>query len=198
MAHIDLEILDIALSGSSSGAYALVLGEVKGKRKLPIVIGGAEAQSIAIEMENMRPSRPLTHDLFRNTLSVFGMEVTEVVIHKMSEGIFYAQLVVTDGIREERIDSRSSDAVAIAVRFGCPIRCSTQVMEAAGVELDATDQDSPGGNVAASSTRGDGRRPELGRPQASIGRSHRHGELRARVGAEKANRRVGRLSIFAP
>ena len=143
MAHIDLEILDIALSGSSSGAYALVLGEVKGKRKLPIVIGGAEAQSIAIEMENMRPSRPLTHDLFRNTLSVFGMEVTEVVIHKMSEGIFYAQLVVTDGIREERIDSRSSDAVAIAVRFGCPIRCSAQVMEAAGVELDATDQDAP-------------------------------------------------------
>ena len=143
MAHIDLEILDIALSGSSSGAYALVLGEVKGKRKLPIVIGGAEAQSIAIEMENMRPSRPLTHDLFRNTLSVFGMEVTEVVIHKMSEGIFYAQLVVTDGIREERIDSRSSDAVAIAARFGCPIRCSAQVMEAAGVELDATDQDPP-------------------------------------------------------
>ena len=143
MAHIDLEILDIALSGSSSGAYALVLGEVKGKRKLPIVIGGAEAQSIAIEMENMRPSRPLTHDLFRNTLSVFGMEVTEVVIHKMSEGIFYAQLVVTDGIREERIDSRSSDAVAIAVRFGCPIRCSTQVMEAAGVEVDATEQNSP-------------------------------------------------------
>ncbi len=143
MAHIDLEILDIALSGSSSGAYALVLGEVTGKRKLPIVIGGAEAQSIAIEMENMRPSRPLTHDLFRNTLSVFGMEVTEVVIHKMSEGIFYAQLVVSDGIREERIDSRSSDAVAIAVRFGCPIRCSAQVMEAAGVELDATDQDPP-------------------------------------------------------
>jgi bifunctional DNase/RNase len=143
MAHIDLEILDIALSGSSSGAYALVLGEVKGKRKLPIVIGGAEAQSIAIEMEDMRPSRPLTHDLFRNTLSVFGMEVTEVVIHKMSEGIFYAQLVVSDGIREERIDSRSSDAVAIAVRFGCPIRCSAQVMEAAGVELDATDQDAP-------------------------------------------------------
>ena len=143
MANIDLEILDIALSGSSSGAYALVLGEVKGKRKLPIVIGGAEAQSIAIEMENMRPSRPLTHDLFRNTLSVFGMEVTEVVIHKMSEGIFYAQLVVSDGIREERIDSRSSDAVAIAVRFGCPIRCSAQVMEAAGVELDATDQNAP-------------------------------------------------------
>lgn len=139
MKKIDLEILDIALSGSSSGAYALVLGEVNGNRKLPIVIGGAEAQSIAIELENMRPSRPLTHDLMKNTLSAFGMEVTEVLIHKMTEGIFYAQMTVTDGIREEHIDSRSSDAVAIAVRFGCPIRCSEQVMEAAGVDLDGTE-----------------------------------------------------------
>lgn len=139
MKKIDLEILDIALSGSSSGAYALVLGEVKGKRKLPIVIGGAEAQSIAIELENMRPSRPLTHDLMKNTLSAFGMEVTEVLIHKMVEGIFYAQLTVTDGIREENIDSRSSDAVAVAVRFGCPIRCSQQVMEEAGVDLEGNE-----------------------------------------------------------
>jgi hypothetical protein len=143
MKKIDLEILDIALSGSSSGAYALVLGEVNGKRKLPIVIGGAEAQSIAIELENMRPSRPLTHDLMKNTMSAFGMEVTEVLIHKMTEGIFYAQLTVTDGIREEHIDSRSSDAVAIAVRFGCPIRCSEQVMEAAGVDLDGTEGEMP-------------------------------------------------------
>ena len=135
MKKIDLEILDIALSGSSSGAYALVLGEVNGTRKLPIVIGGAEAQSIAIELENMRPSRPLTHDLMKNTISAFGMEVTEVFIHKMVEGIFYAQLTITDGIREEHIDSRSSDAVAIAVRFGCPIRCSSQVMEEAGLDL---------------------------------------------------------------
>ena len=139
MKKIDLEILDIALSGSSSGAYALVLGEVKGKRKLPIVIGGAEAQSIAIELENMRPSRPLTHDLMKNTLSAFGMEVTEVLIHKMVEGIFYAQLTVTDGIREEDIDSRSSDAVAVAVRFGCPIRCSQQVMDEAGVDLEGNE-----------------------------------------------------------
>ena len=139
MKKIDLEILDIALSGSSSGAYALVLGEVKGKRKLPIVIGGAEAQSIAIELENMRPSRPLTHDLMKNTLSAFGMEVTEVLIHKMVEGIFYAQLTITDGIREENIDSRSSDAVAVAVRFGCPIRCSQQVMDEAGVDLEGNE-----------------------------------------------------------
>ena len=139
MKKIDLEILDIALSGSSSGAYALVLGEAKGKRKLPIVIGGAEAQSIAIELENMRPSRPLTHDLMKNTLSAFGMEVTEVLIHKMVEGIFYAQLTVTDGIREENVDSRSSDAVAVAVRFGCPIRCSQQVMDEAGVDLEGNE-----------------------------------------------------------
>ena len=139
MKKINLEILDIALSGSSSGAYALVLGEVNGQRKLPIVIGGAEAQSIAIELENMRPSRPLTHDLMKNTLSAFGMEVTEVLIHKMVEGIFYAQLTVTDGIREEQIDSRSSDAVAIAVRFGCPMRCSQQVMEEAGVDLEGNE-----------------------------------------------------------
>ena len=144
MKKIDLEILDIALSGSSSGAYALVLGEVKGKRKLPIVIGGAEAQSIAIELENMRPSRPLTHDLMKNTLSAFGMEVTEVLIHKMVEGIFYAQLTVTDGIREEQIDSRSSDAVAAAVRFGCPIRCSQQVMDDAGVDLDGSESELQG------------------------------------------------------
>ena len=141
MKKIDLEILDIALSGSSSGAYALVLGEVNGTRKLPIVIGGAEAQSIAIELENMRPSRPLTHDLMKNTMSAFGMEVTEVFIHKMVEGIFYAQLTITDGIREEHIDSRSSDAVAIAVRFGCPIRCSSQVMEEAGLDLDDSEKD---------------------------------------------------------
>jgi len=141
MKKLDLEILDIALSGSSSGAYALVLGEVNGKRKLPIVIGGAEAQSIAIELENMRPSRPLTHDLMKNTLSAFGMEVTEVLIHKMMEGIFYAQLTVTDGIREEKIDSRSSDAVAVAVRFGCPIRCSQQVMDEAGVALDGSESE---------------------------------------------------------
>ena len=149
MKKIDLEILDIALSGSSSGAYALVLGEVKGKRKLPIVIGGAEAQSIAIELENMRPSRPLTHDLMKNTMTAFGMEVTEVLIHKMVEGIFYAQLTVTDGIREEQIDSRSSDAVAVAVRFGCPIRCSQQVMDEAGVDLDGSESQVHGEEDAA-------------------------------------------------
>ena len=150
MKKIDLEILDSRLSGSSSGAYALVLGEVKGKRKLPIVIGGAEAQSIAIELENMRPSRPLTHDLMKNTLTAFGMEATEVLIHKMMEGIFYAQLTVTDGIREEQIDARSSDAVAMAVRFGCPIRCSQQVMDEAGVHLEGSESATQGEEIDSS------------------------------------------------
>lgn len=141
MKKVDLEILDIALSGSSSGAYALVLGEVNGRRKLPIVIGGAEAQSIAIELENMKPSRPLTHDLMKNALTAFGMEVTEVLIHKMVEGVFYAQITVTDGLREEYIDSRSSDAVAIGVRFGCPLRCSEEVLRMAGIDPDGDGED---------------------------------------------------------
>jgi bifunctional DNase/RNase len=141
MKKVDLEILDIALSGSSSGAYALVLGKVNGRRKLPIVIGGAEAQSIAIELENMKPSRPLTHDLMKNALTAFGMEVTEVLIHKMVEGVFYAQITVTDGLREEYIDSRSSDAVAIGVRFGCPLRCSEEVLRIAGVDPDGEGED---------------------------------------------------------
>jgi bifunctional DNase/RNase len=141
MKKVDLEILDIALSGSSSGAYALVLGEVNGRRKLPIVIGGAEAQSIAIELENMKPSRPLTHDLMKNALTAFGMEVTEVLIHKMVEGVFYAQITVTDGLREEYIDSRSSDAVAIGVRFGCPLRCSEEVLRMAGIDPDGEGED---------------------------------------------------------
>ena len=150
MKKIDLEILDIALSGSSSGAYALVLGEVSGPRKLPIVIGGAEAQSIAIELENMQPSRPLTHDLMKNAFKAFGMEVTEVYIHKMVEGVFYAQITLTDGIRTEHIDSRSSDAVAIGVRFQCPIRCNEEVMAAAGIDslADEVVDDVEGGGEA--------------------------------------------------
>ncbi|MDA0728075.1 MAG: bifunctional nuclease family protein [Bacteroidetes bacterium] len=141
MKKVDLEILDIALSGSSSGAYALVMGEVNGRRKLPIVIGGAEAQSIAIELENMKPSRPLTHDLMKNALTAFGMEVTEVLIHKMVEGVFYAQITVTDGVREEYIDSRSSDAVAVGVRFGCPLRCSEEVLQIAGIDPEGEGED---------------------------------------------------------
>lgn len=140
MKKVELEIVDIALSGSSSGAYALVLGEVGGTRRLPIVIGSPEAQAIAIEMENMKASRPLTHDLFHTAFQVFGLSVTEVLIYNMVEGIFYAKLICTNGSITEEIDSRPSDAVALACRFKCPIRCYMSVLESAGI--DSLDDDS--------------------------------------------------------
>ena len=121
MNKIELQIADIAPSGSTSGAYALVLSESKGTRRLPIVIGGNEAQAIAIELEKMTPSRPLTHDLFRSFANAFSIDVEEVLIYNLVEGIFFAKvLAVLNGKRAE-IDARTSDAVAIAVRFSCPI-----------------------------------------------------------------------------
>ena len=154
MNKIDLEIFDISLNGGNSGAYVMVLMEKGGNRKIPILIGGFEAQYIAIELENMKPSRPLTHDLFKSTLSSFGMTVTEVVIFDYKEGVFFAKIVVTDGEKVVEVDSRSSDAVAIAVRFRAPIRCYETVIETTGItpeeeaeinreeaELDKEEQD---------------------------------------------------------
>lgn len=133
MKKIDLEIFDISLNGGNSGAYVMVLMEKGGNRKIPILIGGFEAQYIAIELENMKPSRPLTHDLFKSTLTSFDMNVTEVVIFDYKEGVFFARIVVTDGDKVVEIDSRSSDAVAIAVRFRAPIKCYESVLEATGI-----------------------------------------------------------------
>ncbi|MBT6174014.1 MAG: bifunctional nuclease family protein, partial [Flavobacteriales bacterium] len=133
MKKIDLEIFDISLNGGNSGAYVMVLMEKGGNRKIPILIGGFEAQYIAIELENMKPSRPLTHDLFKSTLSSFGMNVTEVVIFDYKEGVFFAKIIVTDGEKVVEVDSRSSDAVAIAVRFRAPIRCYESVIESTGI-----------------------------------------------------------------
>ena len=154
MKKIDLEIFDISLNGGNSGAYVMVLKEKGGNRKIPILIGGFEAQYIAIELENMKPSRPLTHDLFKSTLSSFQLNVTEVVIIDYKEGVFFAKIVVTDGEKIVEVDSRSSDAVAIAVRFRAPIRCYETVLEATGItpeeeaeinreetELDEEEQD---------------------------------------------------------
>jgi bifunctional DNase/RNase len=109
MKKIDLEIFDISHSGTNSGAYAMVLVEKGGNRKIPIIIGSSEAQAIAIELENMKPSRPLTHDLYKNTLTSFNMTVTEVLIYNYNEGIFFAKVIVTDGERIIEIDSRSSE-----------------------------------------------------------------------------------------
>jgi bifunctional DNase/RNase len=130
---IELQIAKIEPSGSSSGAYALVLAEINGVRNLPIVIGGVEAQAIAIELEKMTPSRPLTHDLFRSLAHAFNIEVEEVLIYNLVEGIFFAKLITTLNGRSVEIDARTSDAVAIAVRFNCPIYCYEFIIEAAGV-----------------------------------------------------------------
>ncbi|MAI23487.1 MAG: hypothetical protein CL828_05455 [Crocinitomicaceae bacterium] len=133
MKKVEVEVSDIALSGSSSGAYAMVLSEVEGNRKLPIVIGGAEAQAIAIEIEKMKASRPLTHDLLKSAFESFGIRVLEVVIYNMVEGIFYAKMLCVSEEKTEEIDCRPSDAVAIAYRFRCPIYCAESVMKMAGI-----------------------------------------------------------------
>ena len=130
----------------------MVLVEKGGNRKIPIIIGSSEAQAIAIELENMKPSRPLTHDLFKNTLTSFNMTVTEVLIYNYNEGIFFAKVIVTDGERIIEIDSRSSDAVAIAVRFRVPIKCYETILQSMGIDPsdEGSDDDSfdeDGGNA---------------------------------------------------
>ncbi len=138
---IELQIADIAPSGSTSGAYAMVLAEVEGNRRLPIVIGGAEAQAIAIELEKMTPSRPLTHDLFRSMANSFSIDIEEVLIYNLVEGIFFAKLIATLNGRVAEIDARTSDAVAIAVRFNCPIFCYDFILDAAGVNSEEVSEE---------------------------------------------------------
>ncbi len=140
MKKVKLEILGISYSQSQSGAYALVFGESGKKRRLPIIIGSFEAQAIAIELEKMKPSRPLTHDLFKSFASTFHVDVTEVIIYKFSEGIFFAKLICHDGSKEVEIDSRTSDAVAIAVRFKCPIYTYEKILDAAGIIMQEGDE----------------------------------------------------------
>ena len=136
MKKIRLEIVGMSYSQSQSGAYALILGVVGGKRRLPIIIGGFEAQAIAIELEKMKPTRPLTHDLFKNFALHFGITIKEVVINKFEEGIFFSELICEhDGI-ESAIDSRTSDAVALAIRFNCPIYAYESILEEAGILMD--------------------------------------------------------------
>jgi uncharacterized protein len=142
MEKIKLEILGISYSQSQSGAYALILGENGEKRRLPIIIGSFEAQAIAIELEKMKPSRPLTHDLLKNFAQTFNIIIKEVIIYKFAEGIFYSKLICFDGIKEVEIDSRTSDAVALAVRFKCPIYTYETILSAAGIVLQ-DDEKSP-------------------------------------------------------
>lgn len=136
MKKIKLEIIGLSYSQTQSGAYALVLGEEKGKRRLPIIIGAFEAQAIAIELENMTPTRPLTHDLFKSLAQSFDIDVDEVIIFNLLEGVFYAKLICNAKDKKMEIDARTSDAIAIAVRFGCPIYTYEFILSTAGIVLD--------------------------------------------------------------
>ena len=136
MEKIKLDIAGLSYSQTQSGAYALVLSEVIGKRRLPIIIGGFEAQAIAIELEKMTPSRPLTHDLFKNFADNFNINLVEVIIYNLVEGIFFARLICELNGKEVEIDSRTSDAIALAVRFESPIYTYEFVLSSAGIILD--------------------------------------------------------------
>ena len=141
MKKAKLDIIGLSYSQTQAGAYALVLGEVKGKRRLPIIIGGFEAQAIAIQLEKMTPSRPLTHDLFKNFADTFSIHLKEVIIYNLVEGIFYAKLICEDNKKEIEIDARTSDAIALAVRFDCPIYTYEFILSAAGIILDDQPKD---------------------------------------------------------
>jgi bifunctional DNase/RNase len=136
MEKIKLEIVGLSYSQTQSGAYALVLGESEGQRRLPIIIGGFEAQAIAIELEKMTPSRPLTHDLFKNFAETFDVGVKEVIVYNLVEGIFFAKVICDNGSKEVEIDARTSDAIALAVRFECPIYTYEFILSTAGIILD--------------------------------------------------------------
>jgi uncharacterized protein len=138
---IKLEILGLSSSQSQSGSFALVLGEEKGNRRLPIIIGMFEAQAIAIEIEKIVPNRPMTHDLFKSFANSFKFTIKEIVISDLKEGVFYAKIVCTDGTRTVEIDARPSDAIAIGIRFTVPIFTYEAILSEAGIVLSEANED---------------------------------------------------------
>ncbi len=139
MKKIKLDIVGLSYSQTQSGAYALVLGEVNGRRRLPVIIGGFEAQAIAIEIEKMTPSRPLTHDLFKSFATTFHIKIEEVLIYNLVDGIFFAKIICGNGKKLIEIDARTSDAIAIAVRFDCPIYTYEFILSSAGIIIEGND-----------------------------------------------------------
>ena len=140
MKKIELEIVALSHSITQTHSYAVVLGEVNGLRRLPIVIGGFEAQAIAVALERMQPSRPLTHDLMKNFMLAFNVDLHEIVINDLQEGIFYSKLLCSSENDTVEIDSRTSDALALAVRFGCPIYTYEHILESAGILMEDDDE----------------------------------------------------------
>ena len=151
---VELEILGLSSNHSQSGSFTLILGEIEGKRRLPIVIGMFEAQAIAIEIEKIIPNRPMTHDLFKSFSSNFGFTIEHILVSDMREGVFYAKIICHSATKRVEIDARPSDAIAIALRFDAPIYCSTSVMSEAAIEFTEEDekreqQSSPKGGASA-------------------------------------------------
>ena len=140
MHKIKLNVLGLSISQTQTGAYALVLSEDNGERRIPIIIGPVEAQSIAIQLEGLHPPRPLTHDLFKNIANAFGIELVEVFIYKLEEGIFYSELICDQAGTRISVDSRTSDAVALALRFMCPIYTSEEILNKAGIVIEVADR----------------------------------------------------------
>ncbi|MEL6123814.1 MAG: bifunctional nuclease domain-containing protein [Bacteroidota bacterium] len=155
MIKIQLDIVALSHSVTQSHNYAVVLGETGGQRRLPVVIGGFEAQAIAVAMEQMAPNRPLTHDLFKNTLETFDIDLREVVINNLLDGVFYAKLICDKDGTEYEIDSRTSDAIALAVRFDCPIYTYEFIMDSAGVVLEESGDDSSKAENSDGASTGD-------------------------------------------
>jgi uncharacterized protein len=136
MGKIKLSVLGISYSQTQSGAYALVLAEEEGERRIPIIVGGFEAQAIAIQLEGLTPPRPLTHDLFMNFALAFKINITEVNIYKLEEGVFFSKLICESAQAKLTIDARTSDAIALALRFKCPIYTTEEIIDRAGIVLD--------------------------------------------------------------
>ncbi len=141
---IEFVVLGLDYSKTSHGAYLLVLTEKNGKRKLPVIIGSAEAQSIAIVLENMKPQRPFTHDIFKSVMDAFEIKLKEVHIYNLVDGIFYAKMICQDGTKEVELDSRSSDAIAMAIRFGAPIFVYDFIVEKASVTPEEIEEEEKG------------------------------------------------------
>lgn len=128
-----MDILGLSTSPSSGGAYALILNEVEGNRRLPIIIGTFEAQAIALELEHIKPPRPMTHDLLKNVIQTFGAEIKQVFINELSEGTFFARIIYSNNGDQMEQDARPSDAIALAVRFNAPIYVADEILNEAGI-----------------------------------------------------------------
>ena len=163
MKRVKLKVMGISYSQTQSGAYALVLSEEDGKRRIPIIIGGFEAQSIAIQIEGLTPPRPLTHDLFLNFAKSYSIELIEVQIYKLEEGVFFSKLHCDNGKKEVYIDARTSDAIALALRFKCPIYTTEEIIEKAGIfiEFDNIEGEEEGKSAKIEHTEHHGHQSEI-------------------------------------